>query len=79
MPRQINNKTMNEISQQLQGQDVCSIWIWVCIAVVIVVAIGRAGYEKIKTFNHKHHIIQYDQYSTTIEDDDDEDEITIYE
>lgn len=61
-----------------------AVLIWICLAVVFMVAIGWNGIKKLQAFNRKHKLITFDNTSATFgaedsDDDDDWDNITIYE
>lgn len=46
--------------------------IWGCIALVILMAFGSTVYHKLCTLNHKHHVIEWDNDSIYVWDDDDD-------
>ncbi|EJX11117.1 secreted protein [gut metagenome] len=46
--------------------------IWGCILLVILMAFGSTAYHKLCTLNKKHHVIEWDNDSIYVWDDDDD-------
>lgn len=70
---------MNEVLLSAQCHIYGTVWILVCIVVVVCAAIGRSGFRKLRSFNHKYHIVSIDSTEVRFADDDEDYEYSVHE